>query len=411
MVNHIEEINGHGRIACIAMPIRAILEKKSNIITYNIYHYYKYLSEYLKYDKVYVMSTALEGTCHYDNILKDCNVIYGIDKENLLLEYHINDLWVVPSRTNLYGGMAQMESPFCINRIYEWWKTKSKDDNMIFINDDPQIYKLNFFNYFVKRYAINKDVKTSWKKNINPTNWEKEIKLLENRCEDIKKMQNDFIVAFCGIDYDKYVVDNKVKILPKSWFNFNVYYWVTLNDDLNLRLKDYSFEDKKYSACYYGYIKDLERILRIEEFYSKVDKPFLVVKGGNKDFFKNIDLDHDIDTYKNMPYRELIEFIPRNAKSSLVTHNKCILGNQVSPRWFDLMLMDIICFVDESFDPEHKLCDEWLHKYTYCKNGQEYADKLKIIENNEQLYKDIVKRQREFVLKKFEQYIPDIKDE
>lgn len=411
MAKHIEEINGYGRIACITMPCRKILEKKDNILSYNIYHYYKYLSEYLKYDKVYVMTTALEAANHYDNILNDCNLIYGIDKEDLLLEYNINDLWVVPAGTNLYGGVAQMEFPFCINRIYEWWKNKSEDDNMIFINDDPQIYKLNFLTYFVKRHAINKDVKISWKNNINPTNWNKEIKLLENRYKDIDKMQDDFVVAFCGLDYDKYVVDNKIKVLPKSWFNFNVYYWVTLNDDLDLRLKDYPFEDKKYSACYYGYIKDLERIIRTEEFYSKVDKPFLVVKGGNKDFFKNMDYAHDMDVHKNMSYRDLLKFIPNNAKSSLVTHNKCILGNQVSPRWFDLMLMDIVCFVDENFDPEHKLCDEWLHKYTYCKNGQEYADKLKIIENNEQLYKDIVKKQREFVFKKYKQYISTIKDE
>lgn len=408
MVNHIEEIDGHGRIACIAMPAKHILEKKDNILTYNIYHYYKYLSEYLNYDKVYIMTTSLEGIEHYENLLKDCNLIYGIDKEDLLLEYHINDLWIVPSQDNLFGGMAVMTFPFCMNRIYEWWKNKTEDDGIIFINDDPQVYKLRFLTYFTERHAMDKNVKIAWNKGVNSTKWSKEIKLLENRFEGIKKMQDDFVVAFCGLDYNKFVVANKIKVLPKAWFNFNVYYWVTLNDDLDLRLKDYPFEDKKYSACYYGYIKDLERIIRTEEFYSKVDKPFLVVKGGNKNFFKNMDFDHDIDVHKNMPYRELLGFVPKNAKSSLITHNKIILGNQVSPRWFDLMLMDIVCFVDENFDPEHNLCDEWLHEYTYCKDGQEYADKLKVIENNEQLYKEIVKRQREFVFKKYEQYLPDI---
>lgn len=405
-MKHIPEIDGHGRIACISLPVRHILEKRDNITMYNVYHYYRYLFNFLNYDKVYVMTTAIEGIEHYDNILKDCNLIYGIDKQDLLLEYHINDMWIVPAQTNLFGGMGIMSFPFCMNRIYEWWKNKKEGDNMIFVNDDPEVYKLWFFKYHVKRYAIKKDVRTAWRFGINKDNYNKEINLLETRYEDIKNMKDDFVVAFCGLDYDKYSKDNKVKVLPKSWFNFNVYYWVTLNDDLELRLKNYDFNSKKYSACYYGYIKDLDRITRTEEFYSKVDKPFLVVKGGNKNFFKNIDFEHDIDLFKNMPYRNLLEFIPKNAKSSLVTHNKCILGNQVSPRWFDLMLMDIVCFVDENFDPEHNLCDDWLHEMTYCNNGQEYADKLKKIENNEELYREIVKRQRKFVFNKFEKYLP-----
>ena len=171
-------------------------------------------------------------------------------------------------------------------------------------------------------------------------------------------------------------------------------------------MRNYDFNDKKYSACYYGYIKDSDRIARTEEFYSKVDKPFLVIKGGSKNFFKHVDFDHDIDLVKNMPYSDLLRFVPSNAKSSLITHSKCILGNQVSPRWFDLMLMDIVCFVDEAFDPNHELCDDWLYEHTYCKNGQDYADKLKKIENNEPLYREIVQRQRKFVFEKYEKYLP-----
>ncbi len=406
MIKHIEEPSGKGRIACISLPVRHILVNRDNITMYNVYHYWKYLTEFLKYDKVYVLTTSLSNSDEkYNNILKDCPLIYGIEKKDLLLDYHINDMWIVPAQTNLFGGMGIMTFPFCMNRIYEWWKSKGQNDKMIFINDDPEVCKLWFFRYHTKRYAIKKDVKMIWKQGVNKDNWKTEIDLLESRYDDICNMENDFDLAFCGLDYDKYVKENRINILPKSWFNFNVYYYITLNDDLALRMRNYDFDDKKYSACYYGYIKDSDRIARTEEFYSKVDKPFLVIKGGNKNFFKNIDFDHDIELVKNMPYRDLLEFVPSNAKSSLITHNKCILGNQVSPRWFDLMLMDIVCFVDEAFDPNHELCDDWLYEHTYCKNGQDYADKLKKVENNEPLYREIVQRQRRFVFEKYEKYM------
>ena len=174
--------------------------------------------------------------------------IYGIEKKDLLLDYHINDMWIVPAQTNLFGGMGIMTFPFCMNRIYEWWKSKAQNDKMIFINDDPEVCKLWFFIYHTKRYAIKKDVKMIWKQGVNKDNWKTEIDLLESRYDDICNMENDFDLAFCGLDYDKYVKENRIKILPKSWFNFNVYYYITLNDDLALRMRNYDFDDKKYSA-------------------------------------------------------------------------------------------------------------------------------------------------------------------
>ena len=85
MIKHIEEPNGKGRIACISLPVRHILVNRDNITMYNVYHYWKYLTEFLKYDKVYILTTSLSNSGEkYDNILKDCPLIYGIEKKDLL---------------------------------------------------------------------------------------------------------------------------------------------------------------------------------------------------------------------------------------------------------------------------------------------------------------------------------------
>lgn len=87
------------------------------------------------------------------------------------------------------------------------------------------------FRHHTYRHAIKKDLKTSWNHGINENNYANEISLLESRYDDICNIENDFDLAFCGLDYDKYAKENRIKILPKSWFNFSVYYYITLNDD------------------------------------------------------------------------------------------------------------------------------------------------------------------------------------
>ena len=51
------------------------------------------MTKLLKYDKVYVLATLLSNSGEkYNNILKDCPLIYGIEKKDLLLDYHINNM-------------------------------------------------------------------------------------------------------------------------------------------------------------------------------------------------------------------------------------------------------------------------------------------------------------------------------
>ena len=109
-----------------------------------------------------------------------------------------------------------------------------------------------------------------------------------------------------------------------------------------------------------------------------------------------------------MEYYDLWQYVASNSKSAFITHEENILGNQISPRYFDCMLADIIAFVDIRYDPEKKLTeDDVLKDFMYVSSPEEFSKKVDMIANDEQLYKDIKYRQRKSIFNHFREYIND----
>ena len=110
---------------------------------------------------------------------------------------------------------------------------------------------------------------------------------------------------------------------------------------------------------------------------------------------------------KNVKYENLFDVMCSSSKSTFLTHNKEVWNNQIPPRFFDCMIGDIILFVDDKFDSEHKFVDDnkELVDFMYVKTPEEFKERVDMIANNENLYKRIKYLQRLSVYNKFKDYI------
>lgn len=108
----------------------------------------------------------------------------------------------------------------------------------------------------------------------------------------------------------------------------------------------------------------------------------------------------DFDKAEYCNYYDYIKYMGENALSPFVTHDKNIIGNQVSPRCYDAMLADIVYFVDIMYDPDKKLVkNSELKDFMYVKNSKDMADKIAKLRKNEKFFRHIVKLQRNEIIK------------
>jgi hypothetical protein len=413
-INYIKRNCGVGKIAAMPQIKDIVSFTKNPIRTICVHHYYRFLKEYCNYDKVYLVSnipTLDESHWKCDNILKDIPIIYGISKKNLLNEYNIDDMYLIPSTNNYYGGCVFLHAPFNYNRITEWWlENKDNPDKHIFyIQDDPLFPNVNFAKTTCKRLFDLKNLKCFGNKTNSQEMIDKEIELLKENRENVEKMFDSLTVAFCGIDYEKYWYSIKEANRPstQAWDNFNCYLWNGVNDNLEAKLVDYDWDNKKYDCEYHGVTKSGKRTKVTENYYTALKNKFMHVV-GRSEFFHNLKEGVNFDKYDVTPYYELLQLVAKNAKSAFITHEDNILGNQISPRYFDCMLSDIVAFVDLRYDPEKKLTDnEELKEFMYVSTPEEFSKKVDKIANDKQYFRHIVKLQRKSIFDNFGEFIEE----
>lgn len=413
-LNYIKKNCGVGKVAAMPQIKDVVSFTKNPIRTVCVYHYYKFLKEYCNYDKVYIIANVPTLDKEYwkcDNILKDFPVIYGTSKENLYNEYDIDDMYLIPSTPNYYGGCVFLHAPFNYNRIAEWYKVNKDNPNkhLFYIQDDPLFPNCNFAEVTCKRLFDLNNLKCFGNK-ANPQELiDKEIELLKKNRDIVKETFDNTTVAFCGIDYEKFwksIKENKRPVV-NGWDNFNCYIWNGVNDNLKAKLVDYDWNDKKYDSEYHGVTKSGKRTKVTESYYAALKNKFMHVVGRSP-FFKDLKEGEHFDKFDVTPYYELLQLVAKNAKSAFITHEDNILGNQISPRYFDCMLSDMVAFVDLRYDPEKKLTDnEELKEFMYVSSPKEFAEKVDKIANDEEFYRHIVKLQRKSIFDNFRDYIED----
>jgi len=405
-INVFNKNNCKNKIAAIVDLRFGISFNNNSINNYLINNYYNYLKDICNYEKIYiVINKKLK-----DNLKEKYNNFLIIDdmELNLFIKYNINDIYLYNIDDNFYGGIIPDNSIYNLNRLLEFYKfNKNNDNKIIYIHDNPRFYNPYYvIQNMVKRIFDSKSLKI--KNNLNDENFlESELKLLQSNRNLIQECFESIIVGFCGIDYNKFFENLKINKRPifNSYDCFNCFIYNGVNEIIEEKLKDYCFENKKYNAEYHGYKKDIERIRYIESCYSDLKTKFMFIT-RNYSFFENLKENEDFDLFNQLNYYDLIPFISSNCKSTLITHDNIIIGNQITPRYFDGMLSDLIAFIDIRFDPEKKLVNNKLLKdFIYISSPNEFSKKVEKISNDKLFYKQIKLLQRKAVFEKFKEYI------
>jgi len=261
----------------------------------------------------------------------------------------------------------------------------------------------------VRRLLDLKNLKIAYNKKYPQEVVDKEVEYMISIRPQIDECFKSVIIGFCGLDYNKFLETIKKDKRPvvSGWDNFNCYIWNGVNDNLDIKLKDYPWEDKKYDCEYHGVTKSGKRTKTTEAYYGALKNKFLHIVGRSP-FFSKLKEGENFDKHDVMEYYDLWQYVAANAKSAFITHEENILGNQISPRYFDCMLADIIAFCDTRYDPERKLTDDpVLKEFMYVSSPEEFAEKVDKIANDEAFYRDIKYRQRKSVFEKFKDYITD----
>lgn len=412
-IKHFYRNSGVGRVAAICQTKDVVSFLKNPLRTYCLYNYYRFLTEYCKYDKVWIMSNVPstdpeEHVCK--NMLKDLPIIWGTSEKHILEKHGVNDVILQCTPPNFYGGVTWVFTPYNINRVTEWYvSSKGTDNKLFYIQDDPLFPDPDIAGLTVRRLLDLKNLKIAYNKKYPAEVVDKEVEYMASIRKDVDECLKSVIIGFCGIDYEKFwksIKENKRPVV-NGWDNFNCYIWNGVNDNLEAKLVDYGWNDKKYDSEYHGVTKSGKRTKVTESYYAALKNKFMHVVGRSP-FFKDLKEGEHFDKFDVTPYYELLQLVAKNAKSAFITHEDNILGNQISPRYFDCMLSDIVAFVDLRYDPEKKLTDnQELKNFMYVSSPKEFAEKVDKIANDEEFYRHIVKLQRKSIFDNFRDYIED----
>lgn len=409
--------SGTGKVAALFNFSGSISLNKNNITVYALITSYNYLKTYCGYDRVHIAINRLSNV-DVDKITNDLrhyidDLIVDVTDIDLLVKLNVNDVIVHNPSENYFGGVISNYLFFDINCISNWKVNHKNDSNHLFIlQDDPEFFQTNPTAHMLNRLFVENTLKVLLPKDEDTANKITEAKYWMKNNQDVVKQTFESVdVAFVGIDYEEFWNNIDPKKRPSNvrmWCKFESYIWQGVNYCLDEKLKDYPFDEKRYDCVYCGTNKKPSRTKHTESFYSSLDKKFLHIY-RKKPFFIKLKEGEHYDSIQNIEFSDLYKVQCSQCKTSLVTHNPEVIGNQVSPRYFDMMLGDIVTLLDARFDSKQFLItDEELKKLMYVSSPEDFAQKVKKISNNEELYRKIKKMQRLAVYEVFKEYIEPV---
>lgn len=395
---------GVGRIAAICNLTDDISFRAKHIRNLIVKQYCDYMLEYLHYDKVYILGPTINERPVTNAIVKyKDNVVWGNNHHDWWKTLGIDDIFITQMTCSFFGGvMKDCYYRQAINLV-EWYDESKR---VYVIQDDPLYYINNPVKMINERVFIKKNLKVT-----NNDYNELDHPIMQKYyaiSEKLSEILDNCTIAYCGYDYDVYydrlmqLKHPTLGIYPsaKKWDTFECYYYQGMNDNLENKLKDFEYNDKKYCCEYHGYTKDTKRVKTTEEFYKGLDN-FLLISSDEK-FFPTIT---NFNFHEPMGYYDLLQYIAENSKSTLIIASAVTFDTFVSPRWFDCMLSDTIAFVYTPYDSKKTLVDnEELKSFMYVDTPEQFVERVNMINNDKELYKRIKQLQRKDTYTKFGNY-------
>lgn len=407
-INNLYKGFGKGKTAAIISITVSISLTRIGIKNVIISVYKKYLEQYVGYDKVYIISTSRKPKGVNEEYFDKDSIIFGIDKKELFNELGIDDIFSAQHPLIFFGGVLHDFYFSICNRLVEWYREHG-DGHYYTIQDDPDFMTIN------PALMVENGLYKSEDQKRKPYKYDRntEDAILYVKYQKTGLLHNCFnntIIAHCGNNYPLYY-ESRLKLKfgcrnvvtePKYWSKFNVYIWQGVNCNLDDKFKDYPL-NRKYQSEYHGYIKhDPFRVKTTLDFYNELNGPIKVVeaKGHFSEEFKNC------EKVKEIEYNKLFEELCKDSYSSFIIANPSTFNDFISPRYFDLMMADIIPFVFTPYDSEKKYTnDEFLKEFMYVDNPEQFKERVEKIINDEKLFRKVKYRQRKSIYDKFNEYM------
>ena len=410
-VNNLYKGFGKGKTAGIIGITSTNSFRKLGIKNIGLELYRQYLLRFVGYDKVYIISTSIKEQKINEEYFDKSSIIFGINKVNLFNELNIDDIFCKQHALIFFGGVLPDYYFSICNRLVEWYKEKG-DGHYYTIQDDPDFITINPCR--MVEYRING---TKIRNNASPYKYEEteEVKLYLKYSNEtlLWDCLDNTIVAHCGNNYESFY-NKRINLKfgspnivtePKYWATFNCYNWQGVNCNLAEKFKDYPFEGKKYQCEYHGYIKhDKKRVETTLEFYNALVGPNKIIQARGI-FSENF---NNAAVFSEIPYNELFENISKDSFTSFITANESTFDDFISPRYFDLMLSDIITFVYTPYDSKKEYTtDNELKDFMYVDDPNDFKNKVEKLISDEKFYRHIKYLQRKSIYNSFYNYMTD----
>lgn len=384
---------GKGKTAAIICMTKYI-SLSSKLISTKTYEALKnFLLEVYEYDNVYFAST-FQGRTETDfDFFKGC--MRQIEEPHCLDD--ADDIFQVQAALNMFLGYIYSDFFYNVLRVNEWYQ-KHGDGHYYIIQDDPEIHYLNPFIVFNRRMFEYKTLG-----HIVPES------VFEEYCNvwpNVEKCINNCIIAHCGSSYPTFLskLSPRNELTPKTvklWAPFPIFTYQAMTDNVANKLKSYDYDTKEYKSEYHGYNRGSKRMEIIENFYTAVNGQNLLITSS-----KNLFRDHGrFDRVSSLFYDDLIPYIGQHAKSTFVIADEITFNDFISPRFFDAMLSDVIAFVYEPYDKDHKYIDDKeLKNFMYVATPEDFAKKVELISSDKNYYNHIKFLQRKAIYDKYSQF-------
>lgn len=353
-------------------------------------------------DLVYMREYLLNviGREQVDFISRRSRKEAGIDYFKDTREVDFNDydeIYIYNASFNPFGGLFKDEALDTFEQLYSF------NGDVIYFLVDPKMPAMDFSGFLRARdknktYTFGSDSKErDYKRYIEP-------EIVDGWTDKVWKRMK---IAYGGIDYSKYCkiwndklkgkVSYKTLNEDAEWFNFWIFEYYAVNEELDLKLKNYEKIDNPYELVYFGNNRQNER--------NKIIKAFFDIPEFKK-YFIGFDPElENTDTEKYVKHEELFKLMGEKCLATLVVGDDLHNGNERTPRYFEAMLLDVVAFIRIDYDPEKKyIKNEFLRDFVYVSTKEELKERIEQIKNDPSLYRKIVDLERKEILDEFSIY-------
>lgn len=384
MITKIEPSKTNKKAAIVCLGTRIALDS-INVRSVGFVYMREYILNVLKRDQVDFISKKSK---------KEENLDYYKDTKTTDFNDY-DEIYIYNAPFNPFGGVFKDEALDTFEKLYSY------NGDIIYFLVDPKMPAMDFSTFLKSRdknssYTIktdNPNLKDG--RYIDP-------EIMDNWREKVWKRMK---VAYGGIDYEKYLKGwndkhknskRKFDILNEDveWFNLWLFEYYSVNEEYDLKLVNYNKIDNPYELVYYGNDRHNERNKIIKNYYDIPEFKKLFI--GFDPQLENTDL------LKYVKHEELYKILGEKCLCAMVVGDILHEGNERTPRFFEAMMLDVVGFIWDKFDPDKNYVkNEFLRDFIYISTKEELKEKINKVKNDPELYKKIVDLERKEIIDQF----------